>query len=160
MANQDVSTGDRELVVALAAGVLEKAAPEELVIFDETVEEFFADPDAVLNPKRRDEAVGFGIDLALLTPYVLAVAGPVVRFLMETVSSAAQDAAKPVIVRMVGRLFRRSDGEPGEGAAPLTAQQARRVRDIAYDRACQLGLPEGQCVLLADSVVGGILVSP
>ncbi|MFI7602517.1 hypothetical protein [Actinoplanes sp. NPDC049681] len=160
MSNQQPSVLDRDLVQALTAAALAASAPEELPILDETAEEYFADPDAVLHPRRRDEAVGFGVDLALLAPYTLAIATPVVQFLFETVASEAQNAARPFVAQAVRRLLRRpADDAGGTGATPLNPRQARRVREIAYDRARYLGLPEAQCVLLADSVAGAILVS-
>ena len=37
---------ERLLVAQLAESALAQAAPEELVVFDETAEEYFQDPDA------------------------------------------------------------------------------------------------------------------
>src|ERR1700750_1185110 len=51
---------EQALVRALAEAALEQAAPEELAVFDETAEEYFAAPEAVLNPKRRDEEAPSG----------------------------------------------------------------------------------------------------
>lgn len=70
--------------------MLEQAAPEELVILDDTAREYFADPLASLDPKRRDEPLGFGVDVALLGPYVLAVAGPVVTHLGSLVAQGCR----------------------------------------------------------------------
>ena len=161
MSTPDLSSvDDRALVEDLARAVLEQAAPEELAVFDETAQEYFTDPQAVLDPRRRDEAVGFGLDVALLTPYVLAVATPVLSFLLETVAGAARSEAQPVIRDLVRRLFRRAAPDGASKApTPLTAEQAARVREVARSRAADLGLPEEQQRLLADSVVGGLLVS-
>ena len=52
---------ERLLVAQLAEAVLAQAAPEELVVFDETAEEYFQDPDRVLSARGGDEAVGFGL---------------------------------------------------------------------------------------------------
>jgi hypothetical protein len=158
---------DRALLEELARTVLEHSAPEELVIFDETSEEYFRDPDGVLHPARRDEALGFGLDLALLTPYVLAVATPVLTFLLRTVADAAKEEATPRVRELVRRLFNRSEGDRGGQGTPasdgapvaLTAEQAREVREVALARATDLGLPAEQARLLADSVVGGLVVA-
>jgi len=164
-------TPDRALVEDLARSVLEQAAPEELVIFEDTAEEYFRDPDAVLDPKRRDEAVGFGLDVALLTPYVLAVATPVLTFLLNAAADAAKKEATPVVGDLVRRLFRRfrrdddaadeaGKARPaGEGPVALTPEQADRVREVAMARAADLGLPEQTQRLLAESVVGGLVVA-
>lgn len=152
---------ENELVAELARLALEQAAPEELVLFPETAEEYFKDPQAVLDPKRRDEALGFGLDLAMLTPFVLAVATPVIRFLASTVAEAAGQEAKPLVTRLVRRLLRRPDPAPEatEPAPPppLSTDQVRQVREIAYQHAKNLGLDEDQAMLLADSVVGGLV---
>ena len=152
---------ENELVAELARLALEQAAPEELVLFPETAEEYFNNPQAVLEPRRRDEPLGFGLDVAMLTPYVLAVATPVVRYLVSAAAEAAGQEARPLVVRVVRRLLRRPDPAPAAGEPappPLSAAQARQVRELAYQRAKGLGLEEDRAVLLADSVVGGLVV--
>jgi hypothetical protein len=152
---------EKELVTEFTRLVLTKAAPEELVLFPETAEEYFNDPQAILDPKRRDEPVGFGLDLAMLTPYVLAAVTAVIRFLAATVAEAAREESKPLVSQLVRRLLRRPESvaEPAsEAPSPLGAEEARRVREIAYQRAKDLGLGEDQATLLADSIVGGLVL--
>jgi hypothetical protein len=159
-----VVTPDSEqaLVKELAETVLAEAAPEELALFEETAQEYFQNPERVLRARGADEPVGFGLDIAMLTPYVLAVVTPVVSFLVSTVADSAKEEMKPRVAALVRRLFRRgteSGSEQRNAAQPLTPEQARQVRQIAYQRATTVGLPEPTAALLADSVVGGILVS-
>jgi len=157
---------EQQLVTELAALVLEQTAPEELAVLSETAQEYFADPQAVLDPKRRDEALGFGLEVALLGPYILAVAIPVVKYLASIVADGMQDAATPLVADLVRRLFRRR----GDGAAPpaagdpapppptaLTADQGRLIRDATYERALALSLPDVQAGVLADAVAGGLI---
>jgi hypothetical protein len=141
--------------------VVEEFDPDEMAVFDETADEYFRDPQAVLNPKRRDEAVGFGIDATLVTPIVLAIAGPVVEFLAGVVVEAAGEGVKPTLVRVIRRMLRLKDaGAPSTGDAPqLTQEQVEHVRAIAYARACDVGLEENRARLLADSVAGGVRAS-
>lgn len=153
------SPDNDELSGELARHVLEQVAPDELVIFDQTAEDYFANRQAVLDPRRREETVGFGLDLALLTPYVLAVAGAVVPWLGATVAEAAGEESKAVVTSWVRRLFRRSQQASREPVEPLSIEQARKVREIAYQRAKALGLPDGNAVLIADAVVGAVLVT-
>ena len=157
---------DRDLIDEFAREVLASVAPEELAIFDETAEEYHRDPDRVLSAKGRDEAVGFGLDLGLLTPYVLAVAAPVLTYLLGTVVDAAKAEAKPIVRDLVHRLFhRRKAAETAPGAQPdaepiqLSAAEAAKVRDVAFARASDLGLPQERARLLADAVVGGLNVA-
>jgi hypothetical protein len=154
----------RDLVTQLAAVVLEQAAPEELAVFDETAEEYFRDPEDILDPHRRDEPVGFGLEASLLAPVVLSVASYVVQFVVATVRDAAKDEARPVIISLVRRVFRRpgqkqpNDTDAAAAPEPLTDEQARTVRRIAYERAQALGVPESTAAVLADAVVGGVVV--
>ncbi|MGH3719997.1 MAG: hypothetical protein ACRDRI_14385 [Pseudonocardiaceae bacterium] len=154
---------EQRLVIELAALVLERTAPDELAILDDTAREYFADPRATLNPTRRDEPLGFGIDIALLGPYVLAVATPVVTYLGSLVAQGVQEAATSRVADLVRPLFRR----PGSVAAPITAgaspewaltpEQGRWIRDTTYEKAQALGLPDAQAGVLADAVLGSVV---
>ena len=73
------------MTTEITALVLQRVAPDVLVILPETARECFEDPQALLDPCGRDQALGFGTDIALLAPYVLAVGGPVVGYLASIV---------------------------------------------------------------------------
>ena len=157
---------DRLLVDEFAKQVLAEMAPEELAIFDETAEEYHQDPEGVLSATGRDEAVGFGLELAMLTPYVLAVGGSVLAYLLKSVGEAAKKESQPVISDLVHRLFRRGRGttqapadQPDEPEATLSPQEAAEVRAVALARAQDLKLPAAQARLLADAIVGGLNVA-
>lgn len=162
---------ERDLAGELARVVVERVAPEELGLFEEAEADYFRDPALVLRAGHRDEAVGFGLDLALLTPYVLMVGEAVVRFLATVVSGAvadeARDELKPVIAGRVRRLLRRDDpaaadrpGSGGHDRAPgVTAEQAREARQVALQQALQSGLDDEKATLLADAFVGALLVN-
>jgi len=149
-----------ELVAEFARHVLQTAAPDELVLFDETAAEYFNDPEAVLHPRHREESVGFGLDLQMLTPYVLAVVTPVIGFLMSIVAETAQEVSRPHVVRLVRRLFRKRDMAPeaaSQSVPALTSSQAQQIRQITFERGKGLGLDEDRAKLLADCVVGGLV---
>ena len=162
---------EQELVGELAHTVVRCVAPEELGLFAETEADYFRDPGLVLRARSRDEAVGFGLDLALLTPYVLAVGAAVVHFLAVVVSDAVRDEVrdelKPVIAGRVRRLLRRDDPaatdrrEPGEHdrMPGVTAEQAREVHRVAQQQAMRSGLDDQKAALLADAFVGALLVN-
>lgn len=153
---------EQVLVKELSEAVLGQAAPEELVIFDETAEEFFENPERVLRARSRDEAVGFGLEIGLLTPYVLAIAGPVVSFLISLLTDTVKEGSKTLATESVRSLFKSKDetttAPPGSPTG-LTPERARQVHEVAYERATMLGLPATTAALLADSVVGGLLVA-
>ena len=153
----------RALASELAALSLEDAAPEELVLFPEVAEEYFSDPDGVLNAQGRDEAVGFGLDVAMLTPYALAVVVPVIKFLASVVEDTAKEEVRTSLSERIRKLFRRdADEKPAaEAAAPafaLSREQARAVRQTAFDQARGLGVDDARAGLLADSLVGRLVV--
>ena len=45
---------DKALIAELTELALSTAAPDELLVFEETAEEFFADPQAALTATRKD----------------------------------------------------------------------------------------------------------
>jgi hypothetical protein len=171
----DVLLPDAELnlVNELAQTVLRQVAPEELALYHETAEFCFRNPGFMQKAKPKEEAVGFGLDMAMLTPYVLAAAFEAVRFLATAISDAARDELRdelrPVIADAVRRLFRREStpaaGDPAsaqedsKGKAVLTAEEGREVRRIALQRAKQSGLDDERASLLADALVGALLVN-
>lgn len=148
----------QQLVTELAALVLDVMAPEELPLLPETAQEYFAEPDAVLDPARHDEALGFGLSVELLSPYVLAVVAPAVQFLLSTLAGAVKQEARPRLEALVRRVFR-SRGQKHPDAIALTRDQARHVREITIDRARAVGMGESRAALLADAVVGSLVVS-
>ncbi len=148
---------EQDLVREIAGPLIGGLSPDELDLFDETADEYFADPEAVLAADRRDEAVGFGLELAMLTPVVLAVVTAVVQFLASTLSDAAKDVTKPALVRMLRKVFR-VDAATDTPMPPLSSVQVERVRQIALDNGRTLGLPENTARLLADSIAGGIAI--
>lgn len=153
---------EQALVTALAEVVLEETAPEELAVLPETAQEYFRDPDAALATPAGEEAVGFGLELTLLTPVVLAVLRPVVRFLVSTVGDAVQDELRSSVTALVRRLFRRpaeTAADPAGGPG-LTREQGQKIHDIALEQARALGVEAPQAELLADAVVGGLVVDP
>jgi hypothetical protein len=161
------SQDEQDLVRVLAERVLEVTAPEELAVFDETAQEYFADPQGVLEAGGRDELVGSGVELALLTPYVLAVVTPVIQLLASMVGEAVKKERQSSVTAFVRRLIGPQGSAPPGAAAeksptpsPLTQEQVVRVHDVALNRAALLGLPQDTATLLADAIVGGISVSP
>ena len=60
----------------------------------------------------------------------------------------------------VHKLFHRGeggdDGEAKDDVPDLSPEQLQEVREIAYDRALELDVPEDRAGLLADAVVGSL----
>jgi hypothetical protein len=150
----------RILTDELAQQVLNQVAPEELVLYDETAQEYYADPQALLDPKRRDEALGSGLELAMLTPVVIAVAQSVMQWLAGAVVEAAVKESSPSVVSYLRRLFRGADkARPASRPTALTADQARQVRAVAYQKALAAGLEPARAALIADSTAGALITA-
>ena len=151
---------DEDLVTSLAREMVEDCAPEELPMFEATSEVFVADPDRVEKEVAKDEMLGFGIETALvaIAPYALAIARHVVATLLEQVEGAVAEESQGVIRERVRALFKRFRGsETATDDAPaLTSEQLGRVKAAAIAKASELGLPEAQGRLLADSVAGSL----
>jgi hypothetical protein len=144
---------ERALVAELTELALEQAAPEELAVFEETAEEYFADPEAAISGSAKNEAVGFGLELAMITPAALAVGSVLVQALVAIVSERAVSAGAKTVATQVRRLLRKEEPDP---QVRLTADQVNRLRQVALSQAAVLGLPEVQATLLADSFVGAL----
>ena len=150
----DASERD-ELTRELARRALHRAAPDELAIFDDLVVEYFADPQAALHAVDRDETLGFGLDLTLLTPYMLAVAGYVLPLLNDMVTEVPKEQGSAMVGSWVGRLVHR---EARPGAVHLTVEQARQVQAVAFEQARRAGLDDNRARLVADSIAGAVAV--
>ncbi|MDR6415597.1 hypothetical protein [Pseudarthrobacter sulfonivorans] len=152
----------REFTTELARLALESSAPDELMVFDEVADEFFADQAAALNPRSRDESVGFGLELALLTPAALAICGEVVRFLADLLAETFKDEAKSVLGSYFRRMFVSRDqpagAEPPQSAIRLSDEQMRRVHEAALTEGRRLKLPEETTALLGNAIVGALVV--
>lgn len=138
--------------IDLARIVVTSTAPGELLFFD----------DVVLEVRRngvprggKEEALGFGLDLSLLAPYVVAVMPTVVLALKTIVEKHVTDAVGERLADGIRSLFRK-DEKPS--VPPLTAEQARSVHEVALRTAERLGLRAEKAALLADAVVGAVSV--
>jgi hypothetical protein len=159
---------DDELAVALARSAVERAAPEEMVIFP-AASEAFLEGDDPSKRTRGDPMLGFGVESAvvLLTPVALTVAKDVLGFLREQLKKQADEHGDEAFDWLVRKIFRRGDDKdakkdeaPAVAAEPdpaeLTDEQLEEVRKLAIEKAKQLKLPKDKAELLADSLVGSL----
>ncbi|MGO4144592.1 hypothetical protein AB4Y77_05860 [Paenarthrobacter sp. YAF11_1] len=156
----DIPLGEtRDVSTELARLMIERAAPDELLTFDEVADEYYADPESTLNPAKNDEAVGFGLELALLAPFALAVAQFIIGFLgdllRDVAKDAVKDAAKPAVTGAVRRVLRLGSPQDSTSAAiELTAEQRDRVFAAAKEQSKRLGLDETKADLLGNAILG------
>lgn len=168
---------DDALVVALARATVERAAPEELVIFPAASEAYLEGQDPA-KATRGDPMLGFGVDTAvvLLTPVALTVAKDVLGFLRVQFQKQLDEHGGEAVDWLVDKLLRRdadtpaasepdAEAPPATDEAPpaepgeeleLTDEQLEQVRALALDKAKLLKLSDAKAELLADALVGSL----
>jgi hypothetical protein len=148
----------RTLVHQLTHDVLADTAPEELPQFEASASQYLDNPGQKIQSKS-DEMLGFGLEIIVpLTPYIVAAATQVVRFIAKVLSDAAEEELKPAAVRWVRQLFHR---EPAPAPAePLPARLTEQIRDIAISVCRDLGADQGDAAVVADAIVGRLTTAP
>jgi len=96
---------------------------------------------------------GAGAAAAFLTPAVLAVTTAIVKFVAQEVKESVQEEGADLISNIVKRMFKKfrpeekKEGEGRkdeskkdkgkEGPLPLTPEQLKKVRELAFEQALQ-----------------------
>ena len=101
---------------------------------------------------------GVGDAVIFLTPVALAIVSETLVFLAGEIKSSLAKQSTDLIGDLVKQLFKRFRAEKDQVPA-LTDAQLTQVRKIAYEKARQFKLPEAQATLLADALVGGLVVA-
>jgi hypothetical protein len=143
----------------LAALLLARLAPDELAVLDDTAAEYFNDPAAALRSDSGDTPLGSGIDVAMMTPYLLAASGAVLPVLGEIGKDIAQDLLKESATARIRRVFKRNPDE-APGPEALTPEQVDRVRQAVLSRCHAVGLPAAQAALISDATIGALHTRP
>lgn len=143
-------------IAELTRLALNTAAPEELDVFAETAQEYFEDPQAALTAAKGDAAVGFGLELAMITPVALAIGSAVFQSVVGMISDRTVAAGHRRAVELLRRVLRK---EAPPAQLSLSPQQAQQLKMVALQQAHALGLPEAQARLLADSFVGALVTA-
>lgn len=150
------ATDERELVAALTRDVLREAAPEEMGLFTGD-EAGWLDGRGPATRNDPDRQLGFGVEVLVpLTPYIVAAASAVVRFVAGALADIAKDEAKPVIVNWVHRVFgRRPTTHAGTpDPAQLPQKVLNRVHEIAFRTCQERGLDADDARLISDVIIG------
>ncbi len=150
------SDESRELSSQLARLIIERMAPDELLTFDEIAEEYHKNPQSTLMLNKKEEAVGFGLELVLLTPFALGVAEFIIGFVGELLRDVFKDASKPAVSSALKRVFlgRSDEVPPPPDEVELTDEQRERIFEAATGQATRLGLDENKAVLLGNAIIG------
>lgn len=142
----------------LTHDVLADTAPEELSQFEASASQYLDHPGHKIEQKS-DEMLGSALEIIVpLTPYIVAAATEVVRFIARALADAAEEEFKPAVVRWVRHLFHR---EPAVAPPPpLPAGLVERVHDIALGVCRDLGAEQGDAAVVADAIAGRLATAP
>lgn len=155
-------TGDRELIVDVSRDIVASIAPEESVLFQPLSVAYFERPDS-LSRSSKEDMLGFGLGEAIvpLTPVALAVVSEILVYLRgELAKTVAHDAATALDAKLKALFHRFHQGAQPDAAVPaLSGEQLAEVRRLAFEKACTLRIPEARASLLADAVVGSLVLS-
>lgn len=129
-----IEKGNKELVSRLSHEVLEEVAPDELDLFDDIKEEFIKNPDGFLekDSKKREEMLGFA-----------GAAGGA-----ELVTTVVLPIVSDVVKKYLSKKL----------AGGINKDMIKKVRDEAYNNAITMGMSKKKAELMADSLVGKLVL--
>lgn len=148
---------EHQLIAHIANGIVADIAPDELPQFPDTSEAYFHHPQKMLRGQSGKEEI-LGLDIVstvalTLTPIVLAIVDTVVKSLGQEIAESS--FLKRLLVRL--HLAKK---EEKKVAIPLsfTPTYLRKVRETAVIQAMQFKLSQKQAELLADSLIGKLIL--
>ncbi|WP_440899620.1 hypothetical protein [Actinosynnema sp.] len=106
--------------VGVARAVVARWHAGELEAFEDLVEAYRADPDGTVRGVRLGAPVGIGIDLAAVTPWVLAAVSAAGGVLVEKAAEDAWSAGRRWLSRAWGRGGKPEAEEAGQATVVIT----------------------------------------
>ena len=140
---------DDELTLEFAREIVARVDEQELALFDAMLPEL--ERGGVELRQRSDGSLGFGVDMLATAQVSVEVAKFVGLFLVSILSSVTADAVGDQIKLKLRKTVKRD-----QASQELPADAVDRARDLARDRAIELGLDASQAGLLADAVRGAL----
>lgn len=143
----------RAFIKEMARGTVSEIAPEEMDLFDEMAEDYFADPAPQPSEGASDDALGFGLEAALVavTPAATAMASAVIGFLVSEVVDTTTDRAIEMVLR---RIFKK---DKKDKTLALSAVQLARIKTLAVQQAVAHGMDAPEAERMASTMVGSLI---
>jgi hypothetical protein len=156
------SGADRELIVVVTREVIAAVAPEEIPLYRPLSQAYFDAPER-LERAPKDDVLGFGAGevVVALTPIALSVVSEVLVHLRRELAETAAKDVTGTVDGGVRALFRRFHHDPHPAAAApaaLTREQLAEVGRLAFEKARAMRVSEPRARLLADAVVGSLVL--
>jgi ABC-type Fe3+ transport system substrate-binding protein len=165
------SAEGRSFITQVSQSVVSEIAPEELVLFDDLLQDYFKNPTPPdLSAKASDEPLGFGLEgvLIALTPAAAAALKAVVDYLLGPTAQGVMKEGSAAIVNKVKQLLNPADksAPAGEQAKvdhePTPDSNKERlavVKKIARAEAKKFGLSDSEADRLAFVIVAKLALS-
>jgi len=152
-----VEPDDEQTVVQWCRIVVAEVAPGELPLMAELSRAHFGGGITMDSPDR-DALLGFGVDaaVALATPALLMVCQKLWDALSQKAAEATLESVGTLLHRLRRRLGRQiSQLATADGFSPA---ELELIRSTALDASAGLGLSEDRRRLLADAIVGSLIL--
>jgi hypothetical protein len=151
-------------------GIVSDVAPEELDLFDELLDEYYADPNPPdLEAQAVDEALAFGLPevMVAVTPAAAAMVQAVVNFLLSEVAKslkeesleALKEGSSTALKDLIQGLFKRDDAKEKDGPEPLSQEQLKKVKQIARRKAKEFGLDPDTAKKMSEALIGSLVLA-
>jgi hypothetical protein len=153
----------------VAQEVVEDFSPAELEYFPVALRHHRSDPDQRPRTESADAELGMGVEIGLaLAPIVLWVVHQVLDFSAGLVLESAVSRSRSLRSRIARALRRvpllrllvpRAASPDAAAVADLDDRQLELVREVARERARSAGVAGPQAELLADAIVGRLVLA-
>jgi hypothetical protein len=145
-----------QFIASIAHDVVAQIAPQELPLFPALSEAYFKNPHQMHKGQEgKDELLGFGMETVsavLMSPFVLAIVNDVVQALTQEVTDSG--AVRKLLEKL--HILKKS---PGKVITPFSLAQMEQVHQTALLKAQQFKLSDTQAELLADALVGRLVLA-
>lgn len=153
---------NKALLNEAAYRLVSEIAPEEIPIYVETRDQYFADPDGFLQPSQgEDEVLGIGEVFAVktVTKVVFPILAPILSHLSNAVTETVQDELGEEASTWIKKLF-----TPDQPPQPIFDQAeleviAATIHDIAITEADRLRLDPQQARTVSDAVIARLALA-
>jgi AcrR family transcriptional regulator len=141
----------QELIQEVSKRIVAEVDPEELVLFDELMESYFANPHP--SSPEKDDPLGFGLGefVSLVTLAAGAAVSAVLTYILnEVIETIQEEGARAITERIRDWLNSES------AAKALTAEQLKRIQEITIQQAELFDMDTTKARLMASALVGSL----
>jgi len=161
-------TKDERLLINQAAYmIIGENAPQELPLYVNTRDRYFANPGDFLKPQEsQDETLGFGggATISTFSQVVFPVLAPILALLVNEAAKAFGKDAGAKTVSWVGSLFGKKEANEKPEALPMFSPKQlavieQQINTIAENETRRLGLKKAKVMIVRDAVIAKLALA-